>query len=102
MVSSVTEDSFKNDVLEAQGKVVVDFWAPWCGPCKAVAPEIDKLSQKHPDVSFVKLNVDEAPTVAANYRVMGIPTIGMFENGELVATSVGAKPAEALEKDLNL
>ncbi len=101
-LEAVTEDSFDTDVLQAEGKVVVDFWAPWCGPCKAVTPELEKLAQKHTDVTFVKLNVDDAPSIAANYRVMGIPTIGVFEGGELKATSVGAKPADALAKDLDL
>lgn len=101
-VAATSEDSFDQDVLQADGKVVVDFWAPWCGPCKAVAPEIEKLAEKYGNVTFVKLNVDDAPNVAANYRVMGIPTVGMFEGGELKATSVGAKPAATLEKELDL
>lgn len=99
---AVSEADFRTEVLEADRKVVVDFWAPWCGPCKAVAPELEKLAEKHTEVEFVKVNVDDAPTVAADYQIMGIPTIGMFESGELRATSVGAKPAEKIAQDLGL
>lgn len=101
-VSEVSEKDFNEQVLLADGKVVVDFWAPWCGPCKAVAPEIQKLADKHGGVTFVKVNVDEAPGVAGRYNVMGIPTIGMFESGQLVKTAVGAMPAERLESELGL
>lgn len=101
-VSEVKEQDFNEQVLLADGKVVVDFWAPWCGPCKAVAPEIQKLADKHDHVTFVKVNVDEAPSVAGRYNVMGIPTIGMFESGQLVKTAVGAMPAERLENELGL
>ncbi|MCC7076439.1 MAG: thioredoxin [Acidimicrobiia bacterium] len=99
---SVSEADFAKDVIQAEGRVVVDFWAPWCTPCKAVAPELEKLAEKHTGVEFVKVNVDEAPGVAADYQIMGIPTIGVFEAGELKATSVGAKPAEKIEQDLGL
>ena len=101
-VSEVNEQDFQEQVLLADGKVVVDFWAPWCGPCKAVAPEIQKLAEKHANVTFVKVNVDEAPGVAGRYNVMGIPTIGRFEGGQLVKTAVGAMPAERLESELGL
>ncbi|MBX7158701.1 MAG: thioredoxin [Acidimicrobiia bacterium] len=101
-VSEVKEQDFNEQVLLADGKVVVDFWAPWCGPCKAVAPEIQKLADKHGNVTFVKVNVDEAPSVAGRYNIMGIPTIGMFESGQLVKTAVGAMPAERLESELGL
>lgn len=101
-VSEVKEQDFNEQVLLADGKVVVDFWAPWCGPCKTVAPEIQKLADKHGNVTFVKVNVDEAPSVAGRYNVMGIPTIGMFESGQLVKTAVGAMPAERLETELGL
>lgn len=101
-VSEVSEKDFNEQVLLADTKVVVDFWAPWCGPCKAVAPEIQKLADKHGDVRFVKVNVDDAPGVASRFNVMGIPTIGMFEGGQLVKTAVGAMPAERLEMELGL
>jgi len=101
-VSDVSQKDFNEQVLLADTKVVVDFWAPWCGPCKAVAPEIQKLADKHDDVRFVKVNVDEAPEIAARYNVMGIPMIGMFEGGELVKTAVGAMPAERLAGELGL
>ncbi len=101
-VAVVTDDTFQQEVLDATNKVVVDFWAPWCGPCKAVGPEIKRLAEKHSDVAFVKLNVDDAPNVAAKYNVMSIPTIGLFEGGNLVTSTVGAKSAEQLEKALGI
>lgn len=100
----VTLQNFETEVIAASMDVpvLIDFWAPWCGPCKAVAPEIQKLAEKHGNVTFVKVNVDDAPGVAGRYNVMGIPTIGMFEGGQLVKTAVGAMPAERLENELGL
>ncbi len=101
-IASLTAESFETEVTQSAGKVVIDFWAPWCGPCKLVEPEIEKLAQKHANVRFFKLNVDEAPNIAMTYNVMGIPTVGVFTDGQLTATSVGAKPADAIERDLAL
>jgi len=105
MSSAVEVDaaSWQSVVMESDVPVVVDFWAPWCGPCRMVAPEIDKLAARAGDkVKFVKLNIDEAQSIAVQYGVMSIPTIAKFEAGQVAAQVVGARGAEALVKELRL
>ncbi len=95
--------TWHDEVLSSSVPVVVDFWAPWCGPCRMVAPEIDKLASRAGDsVRFVKLNIDEARDIAIEYGVMSIPTIAKFEGGRLVSQVVGARGADALSKELGL
>ncbi len=101
-VESVNQATFSEEVLKSNKKVVVDFWAPWCGPCRYVAPEVEKLAKRHPDIKVVKLNVDEAPLIANTYGIMGIPTIGLFSGGNLVSRVVGAMPVERIEQQLGL
>jgi len=99
----ISEQQWDAEVMQSSVPVVVDFWAPWCGPCRMVAPEIDKLAAKLGDsVKFVKVNVDEARDVAIKYGVMSIPTIAKFDGGELTAQVVGARGADALLRELNL
>lgn len=96
-VTSVTDASFADEVEAASGLVVVDFWAPWCGPCRAVAPVIEQLAQEYAGrVRFAKLNVDESPRTAARYGIRSIPTIGVFRDGEPVDGVVGAVPRQQL------
>jgi thioredoxin 1 len=102
-VLEVSADEFDREVLDAAVPVVVDFWAPWCGPCRAVAPEVEKLAERAGGaVKFVKVNIDENREVAMKYNVMSIPTIAKFDRGSLVAQAVGAKGADALSKELSL
>ncbi len=82
-MDAVSQDTFKTEVLDAPGKVVVDFWAEWCGPCRMVEPVLEEIAEHHPGVKFVKLNVDECPQVAQSYEVMNIPTLLAFEDGTL-------------------
>ncbi len=99
----ITAKSFDDEVLLSDKPVVVDFWAPWCGPCRMVAPEVDKLAARVGDgAKFVKLNIDEAREVAIEYGVMSIPTIAKFEGGKVTATVVGARNADALYRELGL
>lgn len=95
-VIEVNESNFQQEVLNAEGKVLVDFWAAWCGPCRMIAPIVEELEEELTDVKFCKLNVDDAESVALNYKVMSIPTLIVFENGEIIAKSVGVKPKEQI------
>jgi thioredoxin 1 len=87
---SVTDESFAEEVLQAEGPVMVDFWAEWCGPCKALAPLVDELSEEVGDkLKIVKVNIDDSPNSPSKYSVRGIPTLMIFRNGEVVDTRVG-------------
>jgi thioredoxin 1 len=92
-VRDVTDGSFEQDVLQAGKPVVVDFWAPWCGPCRAVTPVLEQLAVETEKVEFVKLNIDENPVTASRYEVLSIPMVILFESGEARETLVGARPA---------
>ncbi len=97
----VTDASWTSDVLQAEGPVLVDFWAEWCGPCKAVAPVLEEIAGEYAGkLTIAKLNVDENPATARNYQIMSIPTMAVFQGGQIVKSIVGAKPKAALLKDL--
>lgn len=100
-VASVNTDTFKQEVLEHKGLVLVDFYADWCGPCKVSAPIIDELAQEVKDVKFVKLDVDANPELASQYQVFSIPNFIMFENGKLVNQFVGAQGKEGFLGEIN-
>jgi thioredoxin len=98
-----TPAAFDIEVLQSTVPVVVDFWAAWCGPCRMVTPELEKLAEAHgTTVKVVKVDVDANQVVARRYGIQGIPTIALFRDGQAVAQSIGAKPRAAIEADLGL
>ena len=102
-VQEVTDATFDTDVLQSDKPVVVDFWAEWCGPCRMVAPEIEKLADKYAgSVEVRKLDVDANPQTAMKYGIMSIPTVAIFAPGEAPRAAVGFRPAEALEEAFEL
>jgi thioredoxin 1 len=97
-VRDVTDRDFDDVVLRGDGPVVVDFWAPWCGPCKAVAPVLEQLAAEHEGVEFVKLDIDANPESASRFGVLSIPTVILFERGQPRETVVGARPRSHYER----
>ncbi len=102
MATAVTESTFQQEVLSSEKPVIVDFWAEWCGPCRAVAPVLDQIAEERTELKVVKVNIDEEPDLARRYGVMSIPTIMLFKSGEPAAAAVGAQPKKMLEKTLGL
>ena len=98
-MKQVSDSSFESDVLKAEGAVLVDYWAEWCGPCKQIAPALEELSQELTGkVTIAKLNIDDNPHTPGKYGVRGIPTLMVFKNGQVVATKVGALPKSKLKE----
>ena len=101
MSQEVTDATFQSAVLEHDKPIMVDFWAEWCGPCRAVSPILDKIAEENSDkLDIVKLNVDDNPETAMKYGITSIPAMYVFQGGEIVKRVIGAKPKPALEADL--
>ena len=101
MATNATSETFEQEVIQSDGKVIVDFWAEWCGPCHAVSPVLDRIADEH-KVKLVKVNIDEEQELQMRYGVASIPFMILFENGQPQASAVGAMPKGSLEKALGL
>jgi thioredoxin 1 len=99
-VKIVTDATFKADVLDSQTPVLVDFWAEWCGPCKMISPVLEEIAGTQDKITIVKLNVDENPITGADQRIMSLPTLNIYQGGQVVKQIVGARPKAAILADL--
>ncbi len=99
-LQDVTDANFQSEVIEADGPVLVDFWAAWCGPCRVVAPVLEDIAAERDDLRIVKLNVDENQQTAAAFEVLSIPTMILFKNGQVAKKIIGAYPKRRLEAEL--
>src|SRR3712207_5677629 len=99
-LTNVTDANFQAEVLESEQPVLVDFWAPWCGPCRVVAPVLEEIAGERPDLRIVKLNIDENQQTAANFQILAIPTMVLFRNGAEAKRIQGAMPKKRLEAEL--
>jgi thioredoxin 1 len=96
----VTDSNFQAEVIESDTPVLVDLWAPWCGPCRIIAPHLEELAREREDLRIVKLNVDDNPETAARYNVMSIPTLLLFKNGQVAHQIIGALPKNRLVQEI--
>ncbi len=99
-ITEVTDANFQAEVIESEQPVLVDFWAPWCGPCRVVAPVLEEIAGERQDLRIVKLNVDDNQQTAANFEVLSIPTLILFRGGQAVKKVIGAYPKKKLEAEL--
>ena len=101
MAKEISQDNFEAEVLKSDKPVLVDFWAPWCGPCRAVAPILEEISNENPDVKIVKVDVDANPELAMTYRIQSIPAMMIFKDGKVAASRVGSSSKKDLTDWIN-
>jgi len=93
---NINNHNFHDEVMYSDKKVLLDFWAPWCGPCRRVVPMVEQIAEERPDIKVGKINVDENPELSARFGIMSIPTLVVMENGKIVSRAMGARPKNAI------
>ena len=93
---NINNNNFLSEVMNSEKKVLLDFWAPWCGPCRMVVPLVEEIAKERPDIKVGKINVDENPELATRFRIMSIPTLVVMENGKIINQAMGARPKNAI------